>query len=61
MRCIPMPAKRYIGLLRGINVGGNKKVPMADLREMMVSLGFENVKTVLASGNVAWDADSDDT
>ncbi|MCA9894943.1 MAG: DUF1697 domain-containing protein [Anaerolineae bacterium] len=56
-----MPAKRYIGLLRGINVGGNKKVPMADLREMMVSLGFENVKTVLASGNVAWDADSDDT
>lgn len=53
-------ATRYIALLRGINVGGNKKIKMADLREMLASLGFENIKTALASGNVALDADHDD-
>ena len=52
---------RYIALLRGINVGGNKKIKMADLRTMLEGLGFSNVKTVLASGNVAWDADHSDT
>ena len=56
-----MPDSRYIALLRGINVGGNKKIKMADLRDMAESLGFENVKTALASGNMAWDADSSDT
>jgi len=55
-----MPITRYIALLRGINVGGHKKIAMADLREMCASLGFANSKTVLASGNVAWDADSAD-
>ena len=44
----------YIGLLRGINVGGNKKVAMADLREMISALGFSDVKTVLQSGNVVF-------
>jgi uncharacterized protein (DUF1697 family) len=44
----------YIGLLRGINVGGNKKVAMADLREMIAALGFSDVKTVLQSGNVVF-------
>ena len=51
---------RYIGLLRGINVGGNKKIKMADLRALMGELGFANIKTALASGNVAWDSDDDD-
>lgn len=55
-----MPEIRYVALLRGINVGGHKKIKMADLREMFASLGFENTKTVLASGNVAWDAADDD-
>ncbi len=55
-----MGSTRYIGLLRGINVGGHKRIKMADLREMFTSLKFENVKTVLASGNVAWDAVNQD-
>ena len=44
----------YIGLLRGINVGGNKMVPMAELREMITALGFSDVKTLLQSGNVVF-------
>jgi uncharacterized protein (DUF1697 family) len=43
---------KYIALLRGINVGGNKKVPMADLKKTFEILGFTNVKTLLNSGNV---------
>ncbi len=44
----------YVGLLRGINVGGNKMVAMADLREMVTGLGFSEVKTLLQSGNVVF-------
>jgi uncharacterized protein (DUF1697 family) len=55
-----MSKTRYIALLRGINVGGSKKIEMAALRTLLASLGFENVKTLLASGNAAWDAESDD-
>lgn len=40
-----------ISLLRGINVGGNKKIKMADLRDLYQSLGFENTKTLLQSDN----------
>jgi uncharacterized protein (DUF1697 family) len=46
---------RKVVLLRGINVGGNKKVPMADLRKLFEKNGFRNVKTLLASGNVVLD------
>jgi uncharacterized protein (DUF1697 family) len=46
---------RYVLFLRGINVGGNKKVPMATLKKMLEQMGFENVKTLLNSGNVAFD------
>jgi len=56
-----MSKARYIALLRGINVSATKTIKMAELRELLASLGFENVKTVLASGNAAWDADGDDT
>ncbi|MCC6918638.1 MAG: DUF1697 domain-containing protein, partial [Alphaproteobacteria bacterium] len=42
----------HIALLRGINVGGNKLVPMAELRAALGDLGFDEVKTLLASGNV---------
>ncbi len=45
---------KCIALLRGINVGGHKKVPMADLKKMMTDLGFENIKTLLNSGNVVF-------
>ncbi|MFD1773934.1 DUF1697 domain-containing protein [Paenibacillus rhizophilus] len=46
---------KYIALIRGINVGGNKIVKMQDLKTMLQSLGFQNVKTYIQSGNVVFD------
>ncbi|MBM4777558.1 MAG: DUF1697 domain-containing protein [Archangiaceae bacterium] len=43
---------RYLALLRGINVGGNNVIPMAKLRTAFESLGFDDVQTYIASGNV---------
>ena len=43
---------RLVGLLRGINLGSKRRIAMADLRELMSELGYEDVRTVLASGNV---------
>jgi len=45
-----------IALLRGVNVGGAKKVAMADLKAMIEALGFAEVKTLLQSGNVVFRA-----
>lgn len=42
----------YISLLRGINVSGQKKVPMAELREVYASLDLAPVQTYIQSGNV---------
>lgn len=42
----------YVALLRGINVGGNKKIKMDLLRSSLEQLGFEQVKTYIQSGNV---------
>jgi uncharacterized protein (DUF1697 family) len=47
---------RVIALLRGINVGGNKKVPMAELRTLLGRLGHEDVKTYVNSGNAVFTA-----
>lgn len=47
---------KYVALLRGINVGGNKKVPMAELKALLEKHGFENVRTLLNSGNVIFDS-----
>jgi len=47
----------YLVLLRGINVGGKNTVPMAALRTLLEELGFSNVATYIASGNVFLDAD----
>ena len=44
-----------IALLRAINVGGHKIMSMADLRELLTKLGFENVRTILQSGNLIFD------
>jgi uncharacterized protein (DUF1697 family) len=44
--------RTYIALLRGINVSGQKKIPMAGLRELLTKSGFQNVKTYIQSGNV---------
>jgi uncharacterized protein (DUF1697 family) len=47
----------YLVLLRGINVGGKNKVPMAPLRELLEKLGYEKVSTYIASGNVILSSD----
>ncbi|MFJ3616551.1 DUF1697 domain-containing protein [Streptomyces iakyrus] len=44
----------YAALLRGINVGGSRKVPMADLRTLLADLGHENVRTHLQSGQAVF-------
>ncbi|HSX17769.1 MAG TPA: DUF1697 domain-containing protein [Candidatus Saccharimonadales bacterium] len=48
----------YVALLRGINVGGNRKVEMAKLKLTFEQLGFSNVRTFIASGNVIFNTDS---
>jgi uncharacterized protein (DUF1697 family) len=50
----------YAALLRGINVGGAKKVPMAELRTLMEGLGHDRVRTYLQSGQAAFTADHGD-
>lgn len=47
---------KHVALLRGINVGGHRRLPMAELRELCTSLGWTSVKTYIASGNVWFDA-----
>ena len=48
--------KKFVVLLRGINVGGHNKLPMKDLREILEALGYESVKTYIQSGNVVLSA-----
>lgn len=50
----------FIAFLRGINSGQNPSIKMLFLREVFESFGFNNVKTVLASGNVIFEAESKD-
>ena len=45
---------RYVALLRGINVGGNRRVAMADLRALLSGLGYTDVRTHLQSGNAVF-------
>jgi uncharacterized protein (DUF1697 family) len=45
---------KYVCLLRGINVGGNRKVSMVDLREVFEKLGYDDVVTYINSGNVVF-------
>jgi uncharacterized protein (DUF1697 family) len=49
-----MTSKRYIALLRGINVGRAKRIAMADLRTLIADLGYTDVRSVLNSGNVVF-------
>jgi uncharacterized protein (DUF1697 family) len=53
--------KTYVILIRGINVGGKNKVPMADLRTCLEELGFTNISTYIASGNVLLESDKNPT
>lgn len=52
---------KYIALLRGINVGGHKKILMADLRELLLKNGLKNVQTYIQSGNVIFESDENPT
>ena len=46
----------FVALLRGVNVGGHKKIPMAELREVATRCGFESVATYIQSGNLVFGA-----
>ncbi|MFF5505295.1 DUF1697 domain-containing protein [Streptomyces roseolus] len=47
----------YALLLRGINVSGRRKLPMAELRELLEGLGHRDVRTYLQSGNAVFTTD----
>lgn len=47
----------YVALLRAVNVGGTSKLPMADLKRIATSLGFESPQTFIASGNLIFSSD----
>ncbi|MEU4794889.1 DUF1697 domain-containing protein [Streptomyces sp. NPDC023327] len=51
-----MVTRTYAALMRGINVGGHKKVPMAGLRTLLEELGHSDVQTYLQSGNAVFTA-----
>ena len=48
--------QRYVALLRGVNVGGKNKLPMADLRDIFTGAGCAGVETYIQSGNVVFEA-----
>jgi uncharacterized protein (DUF1697 family) len=51
---------KYCGFLRGINVGGNVLIKMADLKKVFEKMGFKNVQTLLASGNIVFESEQSD-
>ncbi len=51
---------RYAALLRGVNVGGGNKVPMAELRALATGLGWTEVQSYIASGNLVFKSEGDD-
>ena len=53
--------KTYIALLRGINVSGQKKIKMADLRNALEKSNFKTVKTYVQSGNIVFDSEELDS
>ena len=57
---MPPSSRKYLALLRGINVGGRHKVPMADLQKQLAKLGVTGIVTLLNSGNVVFDAPETD-
>lgn len=52
---------RYIALLRGINVGGYRKIKMDDLQALFIEMAFQDVTTYIQSGNVIFDTIEQDT
>lgn len=51
---------KYVAFLRGINVGGNHKVSMGDLKKELQQLHFENITTILNSGNILFETQKAD-
>ena len=49
----------YIALLRGINVGGHNIIKMADLKQLMGTMGLNNVQTYIQSGNIVFESDNE--
>ncbi len=47
---------KFVALLRGVNVGGAKRVPMAEWRGLLEELGYTDVRTLLNSGNAVFDS-----
>lgn len=45
---------KYVGLMRGINVGGNRKIRMADLKPVVAKAGFSDVQTYVQTGNLVF-------
>lgn len=56
-----METQVYVAFLRGINVGGHHKAPMADLKETFKKMGLNPIKTVLNSGNILFEARDEPT
>jgi uncharacterized protein (DUF1697 family) len=52
---------RYVALLRGINVSGQKKIKMLDLRAMCGQMGLQEVQTYIQSGNIIFESSEEDT
>ena len=50
----------YIALLRGINVGGNNKLPMKELRALLEENGLKHVQTYIQSGNIVFQSERAD-
>ncbi|MFT4661403.1 MAG: hypothetical protein ACI9AT_001030 [Ulvibacter sp.] len=49
--------KKYVAILRGINVGGHRKLLMAGLKTHLTKVGLKNVSTYIQSGNVSFESD----
>lgn len=52
-----MGTAAFVALLRGVNVGGHGRVPMAELRSLCEELGWSGVRTYIQSGNLAFRAE----
>lgn len=61
IQCIIKLMPTFISLIRGINVGGNNIVPMAELRDACTQAGLSNVRTFIQSGNVIFESNETDT
>ena len=51
---------KFVAILRGINVGGRRKLPMIELKELFHKLGYSEVKTYIQSGNVIFNAEAEE-